>query len=159
MLRAFLAIWVVTGGLIFSPLTWAQSELGVLKKGVVKVSAQFSKTEKVGTGFIAGQGKKHLFIVTASHVIEGEAELPQSIKVTFFTYQEEPLVAEVIKKEGGDPRGLALLKVGGDLPDDVKILEWDTQSRLHGGERSVFDRISPDWRECVGGDQRNTLWL
>ncbi|MCA9453454.1 MAG: trypsin-like peptidase domain-containing protein, partial [Nitrospira sp.] len=34
----------------------------------------------------------------------------------------------------GDPRGLALLKVGGDLPDDVQILEWDTQSQLHGGE-------------------------
>ena len=134
MLQAFLAIGVVIGGLIFSPFTWAQSDLGMLKKGVVKVSAQFNKTEKVGTGFIAGKGKKHLFIVTASHVIEGEAELPQSIKITFFTHQEEPLVAEVIKKEGGDPRGLALLKVGGDLPDDVKILEWDTQSRLQGGE-------------------------
>jgi hypothetical protein len=119
---------------MFSPLTWAQSDLGVLKKGVVKVSAQFSKTKKVGTGFITGQGKKHLFIVTASHVIEGESELPQSIKVTFFTHQEEPLVAEVIKKEGGDPKGLALLKVGGDFPDDVQILEWDTQSRLNGGE-------------------------
>jgi hypothetical protein len=119
---------------MFSPLTWAQSDLGELKKGVVKVTAQFSKAEKVGTGFIAGQGKKHLFIVTASHVIEGESEVPRSIKVMFFTHQEESLTAHVVQKEGGDPKGLALLKVGGDLPDDVKILDWDTHSRFHGGE-------------------------
>ena len=26
------------------------------------------------------------------------------------------------------------MKVGGDFPDDVEILEWDTQTRFHGGE-------------------------
>jgi len=113
---------------------WSDVDMGLLKKGVVKVTTQFANGRKIGTGFIAGQGKKHLFIVTASHVIEGEVEVPQSIHVTFFTHQEEPLVAEVINKEGGDPRGLALLKVGGDLPDDVEILEWDTQTRFNGGE-------------------------
>lgn len=113
---------------------WSDVDMGMLKKGVVKISAQYSKSEKVGTGFIVGKGTKHLFIVTASHVVEGESQVPQSIHVTFFTHQEEPLVAEVINKEGGDPRGLALLKVGGDLPDDVEILEWDTQTRFHGGE-------------------------
>ncbi len=116
------------------PPVWADVDIDMLKKGVVKITAQFDNRKKVGTGFVAGQGKKHVFIVTASHVIEGEAEVPQSITVTFFSHQEEPLVAEVINKEGGDPRGLALLKVGGDLPDDVQILEWDTQSQLHGGE-------------------------
>jgi len=134
MIRAFLAIGVMIGGFGCSSLTWAQADLGVLKKGVVKVTAQFAKTEKVGTGFIVGQGKKHLFIVTASHVVEDEAEVPQSITVTFFTHQEEPLVAQLVKKEGGNPRKLALLKVGGDVPDDVEILEWDTHSRLYGGE-------------------------
>jgi len=67
-------------------------------------------------------------------VVEKEAEVPQSIRVTFFSGQEEQLVAQVVKKEGGDPQGLALLKVGGDVPEDVQILEWDTQSQLHGGE-------------------------
>ncbi len=129
----FLTFFVVLLMFPTAPV-WSDVDMGMLKKGVVKISAQFSKSEKVGTGFIAGKGKKHLFIVTASHVIEGEAEVPQSINVTFFSHQEEPLVAEVINKEGGDPRGLALLKVGGDLPDDVQILEWDTQSQLHGGE-------------------------
>jgi len=113
---------------------WADVDIGALKKGVVKVTSNFQTSRKVGTGFIAGQGQKHLFIVTASHVVEEEAEVPQSIMVTFFTGQEEALPAQVVKKEGGDPRGLALLKVGGDVPEDVQVLEWDTQSRLHGGE-------------------------
>ena len=116
------------------PPVWADVDIDMLKKGVVKVTAEFGNRQKVGTGFVAGQGKKHVFIVTASHVIEGEAEVPQSITVTFYSHQEEPLVAAMINNEGGDPRGLALLIVGGDLPDDVQILEWDTQSQLHGGE-------------------------
>lgn len=132
-----LAVFVVLTWCSVAP-GWADIDISMLKKGVVKVTAQFSKNRKVGTGFIAGQGKKHLFIVTASHVIEhvvaDHAEMPQSIMVTFFSHQEEPLVAQLVKKEGGDPRGLALLKVGGDIPEDVEVLDWDTHSRLHGGE-------------------------
>lgn len=129
----FLVVLLI-GLLGMVPPVSSEVDIDMLKKGVVKITAQFPNRQKVGTGFVAGQGKKHVFIVTASHVIEGEAEVPQSIAVTFFSHQEEPLVAEVINKEGGDPRGLALLKVGGDLPDDVQILEWDTQSQFHGGE-------------------------
>lgn len=133
----FLAVFVVLTWCSAAP-GWADIDIGMLKKGVVKVTAQFSKNQKVGTGFIAGQAKKHLFIVTASHVIEhvveDHAEMPQSIMVTFFSHQEEPLAAQLVKKEGGDPRGLALLKVGGDIPEDVEVLDWDTHSRLHGGE-------------------------
>ena len=110
--------------------TWAQMDIGTLKKGVVKVTAASSNDREVGTGFIAAQGKKHLFIVTASHVVEGKAV----IQVTFFTHQEEALPAKIVKMEGGDPRGLALLKVGGDLPKDVEVLSWDTTSQVVGGE-------------------------
>ncbi|MGD9850950.1 MAG: serine protease [Nitrospirales bacterium] len=138
MIRAFLVIWIVVGGFLVCPFVWAQSDLGLLKKGVVKVSAQFDKSGKVGTGFIAGQGQKYVYIVTASHVVEQEMEVPESILVTFFTGQEEPLPARVVKKEGGDPRGLALLKVGGAIPEDIQILEWDNQSQLHGGEEVML---------------------
>lgn len=144
MIRVFLAIWIVMWGFLISPLVWAQSDLGSLKKAVVKVTAQFAKNKKVGTGFIAGQGQKYVYIVTASHVVEQEMEVPDSIMVTFFTGQEEPLAARVVKKEGGDPRGLALLKVGGAVPDDVQVLEWDNQTPLHGGEEVLligFPRI------------------
>lgn len=144
MKRAGLALGIVMWGFLLSPFVWAQSDLGSLKKGVVKVTAQFAKSRKVGTGFIAGQGQKYVYIVTASHVVEQELEVPESIVVTFFTGQEEPLPARVVKKEGGDPRGLALLKVGGSVPDDVQILEWDNLSQLHGGEEVLligFPRI------------------
>jgi len=67
--------------------TWAEMDIGTLKKGVVKITTEFSNTRKVGTGFIASQGKKHLYIVTASHVVEGETEVPHAIQVTFFTHQ------------------------------------------------------------------------
>ncbi len=112
----------------------AQLDIRTLKKGVVKIATEFSNARKIGTGFIAGRSKKHLYIVTASHVVEGEVEAPRSIQATFFSHQEEPLFAKVVKKEGGDMRGLALLKVKGDLPDDVHILPWDATTRVSGGE-------------------------
>jgi hypothetical protein len=108
----------------------------------------------VGTGFIAAKGKKHLFIVTASHVVEGEVEVPLSIQVTFFTQQEEVFQAKIVKKEGGDPRGLALLKVGGDVPDDVQVLSWDATTQVMGGEEIHligFPRVGGnDWAVTKG---------
>ena len=62
--RAYLAIGIMLAGFLISPRVEAQSDLGVLKKGIVKVTATFAKSRKVGTGFIAGQGQKYLFIVT-----------------------------------------------------------------------------------------------
>lgn len=125
--------WLLVVG-VGLPSAWAQVDLGTLKKGVVKITTEFSNTRKIGTGFISGKSKKHLFIVTASHVVEGEAEAPHSIQVTFYTHQEETFPAKIVKKEGGDPRGLALLKVGGDVPDDVQVLSWDATTKVVGGE-------------------------
>jgi S1-C subfamily serine protease len=116
------------------PSAWAQVDVGTLKKGVVKITAEFSNARKIGTGFISAKSKKHLYIVTASHVVEGEAEAPHSIQVTFYTHQEESFPAKIVKKEGGDPRGLALLRVGGEVPDDVQILSWDATTSVSGGE-------------------------
>ncbi len=124
-------------GIGLTPL-WAETDIGALKKGVVKISAEFSHGEKVGTGFLAAQGKKHWYVVTASHVVEGETEAPNTIRVTFYTHQEEAYTAKVVKKEGGDPRGLALLKVAGDLPEDLQPLTWDTTTLVHGGEEVHF---------------------
>ncbi len=117
------------------PVAWAQMDIGTLKKGVVKITTEFTNSRKVGTGFVAAQGKKHLYIVTASHVVEGESEAPKAIKVIFFSDQEEPFFATVVKKEGGDPQGLALLKVKGDAPGDAQILSWDSTTQVHGGEK------------------------
>ncbi|HNP30724.1 MAG: SUMF1/EgtB/PvdO family nonheme iron enzyme [Nitrospira sp.] len=140
----FLVFFLVGMVVVVSPV-WSEVSINTLKKGVVKVTAQFTQGRKVGTGFIVGQSQKNLFVVTASHVVEGEVEPPQSITLTFFTRQEDSLVAQVVKKEGGDSRGLALLKVGGDIPQDVEILEWDSKTRFQGGEEFQligFPRIS-----------------
>ena len=155
MVRIRFLVFFLIGMMGVASPVWSEVSIGTLKKGVVKVTAQFTQSQKVGTGFIVGQSQKNLFIVTASHVVEGEIEVPQSITVTFLTRQEEPLVAQVVKKEGGDPRGLALLKVGGDVPwDDVQILEWDTQTRLQGGEEFQligFPRVSGNpWAVTTG---------
>ena len=60
--------------------------------------------------------------------------VPHSIQVTFYTHQEETFPAKIVKKEGGDSKGLALLKVGGDVPDDVQVLSWDVTTQVVGGE-------------------------
>ena len=125
-------ILLMLGGDVLS--TWADMDVRTLKKGVVKVTTELAHGKKIGTGFIIGQSKKHIFIVTASHVVEGESEAPKSIQVTFFTHQEESMAAKIVKKEGDDPRGLALLKVGGDLPEDIQILSWDVVTQVKGGE-------------------------
>ena len=110
--------------------TWAQVDVGTLKKGVVKITTEFSNARKIGTGFISAKSKKHLFIVTASHVVEGK----DVIQVTFFVHQEETFPAKIVKMEGGDSKGLALLKVGGDVPEDVEVLSWDATTQVVGGE-------------------------
>ena len=43
-----------------------------MKHGVVKITAHVNGQSKVGTGIIIRQESDALFIVTASHVIEGD---------------------------------------------------------------------------------------
>ena len=52
-----------------------------VKKGVVKIEAQIEGKRKVGTGFIVKLEKNAAYIVTASHVIEGDAQP----RISFFT--------------------------------------------------------------------------
>ena len=63
----------------FPPLLLAQ-DIDDMKRGVVKITAQAEGKTKVGTGFIVRLEKDAAYIVTASHVIEGDPK-PQ---VTFF---------------------------------------------------------------------------
>ena len=147
-LRCFVGCLLLFG--VGLPSIWAQVDVRTLKKGVVKIVAESGNDREVGTGFIAAKSKKHLFIVTASHVVEGKAV----IQVTFFTHQEEAFPAKIVKMEGGDQRGLALLKVKGDLPEDVQILSWDTTTQVMGGEEVYligFPRVGGnDWAVTKG---------
>ena len=73
-----------------------------LKRGVVKIEATtFEKKRKIGTGFIVQAEPDAVYIVTASHVVEGASD----IEVEFFSRRNRFIPADVLILEGGDPQG------------------------------------------------------
>ena len=69
---------------------WGQS-LDRLKAGVVRITSQVEGMRRTGTGFIVGLDSDAAYIVTASHVVEGDSQprvefwLPQIIRETITT--------------------------------------------------------------------------
>jgi len=79
-------------GLIHAQEIGAQ-DMERLQSGVVKITAKPpSGTTKVGTGFIVRLESNAAYIVTAAHVVAGEAHP----KVEFFTKRNMPVTAEVL---------------------------------------------------------------
>jgi hypothetical protein len=101
-----------------------------LKKGVVKITAQVEGKTQVGTGFVVRLEKGTAYIVTAAHVIEGDPK-PQ---VAFHPRANEFLPAQVLGVEGGDPRGVALLAVKGNIPAETRAFSISTKAAVGGGE-------------------------
>ena len=64
---------------LFPHALWAQ-DIAQVKKGVVKITAQVEGKSKIGSGIIVKLEEDHAYILTASHVIEGD---PQPANVTF----------------------------------------------------------------------------
>lgn len=120
--------------LLLSPLSPAQS-LEAQKAAVVKITSQSDDLRRTGTGFIVRLEKDAAFIVTASHVVEGD----NRPRVEFFTRRNNAVTAEVVRIEGGDPRGLALLVVRGrdNVPQGLQALPVDSAQNLGGGEPVV----------------------
>lgn len=110
---------------------WAQS-LDRQKAAVVKVTSQLDGMRRTGTGFIVRLDADAAYIVTASHVVEGDSQ-PQ---IEFFTRRNATVAAETARIEGGDPRGLALLIVRGKdkLPAGLGALPIAQGADLSGGE-------------------------
>jgi hypothetical protein len=110
---------------------WGQS-LDRLKAGVVRITSQVEGMRRTGTGFIVGLDSDAAYIVTASHVVEGDSQP----RVEFFTKRNAPVQAETARIEGGDPRGLALLIVRGkdNLPGGLAALPIAQGGDLNGGE-------------------------
>ena len=74
-----------------SPHALRAQDIDDLKKGVVKITAHVEGQQpKVGTGFIVRLEKDAAYIVTASHVIEGDPK-PQ---ITFFLQPQQPFTAQ-----------------------------------------------------------------
>lgn len=126
--RLLLVLLCVASTVILFPAI-AQSDSRLLS-GVVKVTSEYDGKRRVGSGIIVRLEKDLVYIVTASHVIEGD---PQPL-VEFFTRRNRPVPAKVIGMEGGDPRGLASLVVAQDFPSDIQVLTFDPSVLVRPGE-------------------------
>jgi formylglycine-generating enzyme required for sulfatase activity len=110
-------------------MLWSQ-DVEDLKKGIVKISATVEGKTKVGTGFIVRLEKGTAYIVTAAHVIEGDPK-PQ---VAFHPRANEFLSSQTLGIEGGDPRGVAVLVVKGNVPLEARAFSISTKAAVRGGE-------------------------
>ena len=113
----------------FPSVLWANDMVQV-KKGVVKITAQVDGKNRVGSGVVVKLDEDHVYIVTASHVIEGD---PQP-NVFFYAAPHRAFRARVLGLEGGDPAGLAALLVEGKVPSDLVALHLDQSATVSGGE-------------------------
>ena len=115
---------------VFTAFSIAQ-EIETLRKGVVKISTTtFEGRQKIGTGFIVRQEKKTVIIVTASHVVEGS----QGIDVEFFSARGRLFAAKVIGMEGGDPQGLAVISLTGEIPEAIPVLKMNSSVPVRAGD-------------------------
>jgi formylglycine-generating enzyme required for sulfatase activity len=143
--------------LLWSECTHAQIAIldtECLRNGVVRITAAPpGQNQKVGTGFIVRLEKDLAYIVTAAHVVSGDAQP----RVQFFTQEDVSVQATVRHSEGDDEvTGLALLVVRGkdNLPSGLTVLTLASASRLSGNEEIVVigpPRGAGDWAILKGG--------
>ena len=143
---------VLVLGLITAESVGAQ-DIARLQSGVVKITAKPpSGIANVGTGFIVRLETNAAYIVTAAHVVAGDAQP----RVEFFTKRNMPVTAEVLGLEGDDEvRGLALVVVRGseNLPRGLTVLPLAATASLKGGEDVIvigFPRNAGPWALIKG---------
>jgi len=105
-------------------------DIAQVKKGVVRITAQVAGKNRVGSGVIVKVDDDHVYLVTASHVIEGD---PQP-NIFFYASPHRAYRARVLGLEGDDPAGLAALLVEGKVPADLVALHLDQSTKVSGGE-------------------------
>lgn len=108
-----------------------------LKAGVVKITAEFENGKsKHGTGFVIRLGQDEAYVVTASHVVDDKDSPRPKIHVTFYPDKLRAMPAEInnIQSIDKNPRGVAALRVTGNLPSGIVALRWGTSDVLDGGE-------------------------
>ena len=127
------------------------------KNGIVKIETNAGAP---GTGFVVALGADHVFIVTAAHVVEGAGNR----KITFALdpYNSFGGAVTVIHIEGGEERGLALIRASGDLPEQLvalapaeSVLRTGDQVTVAGFPRvlgSSYTQIRPGVASIQGRD-------
>jgi len=113
------------------PLSHAQT-IDELKAGVVKITATVAGQQRVGTGFIVRIEDKTAYIVTASHVVEGAA-----LTVNFFPNPDKDYAGTTRNMQGGNTKGLAVIKVQGPLPEGIRSLVLASSFEVKGGESAT----------------------
>lgn len=132
-LRAVWVLMIAVMAYIGWPSCLLAGGIEDIKKGVVKITAQADGKTKTGTGFIVRLEKETAYIITASHVIEGDPEP----KVVFRPNDTKVFSAHIKGIEGGDPRGLAALVVQGRLPEGLETLPLNQEFNVTGGEEGI----------------------
>lgn len=150
MSRAVL-LGVVTACLITLAGIAGAQDLQRQKSAVVKIVTQSDGKTRTGTGFIVKIEPDAVYIVTASHVVEGD---PAPL-VEFFTARNRRVKAEIVKLEGGDPKGVGLIAVRGrnKVPADLTALAFETDADLEGADEVVtigFGLGQGDWAVLKG---------
>lgn len=121
-----------------------------LKPGVVKIIAQPAEgTRKAGTGFIVKLEMDAAYIMTAAHVVSGDAQPG----VEFFRKNSIPVPADVLGVD--EMRGLAVLVVRGqqNILSELIALPLASHSGLLGGENIIiigFPRSAGPWHVTTG---------
>jgi len=115
--------------LVFTLLPSQAQTIEELKAGVVKITATIKSQPQIGTGFIVKIESERAYIVTASHVVEGA-----SLFVNFYSNPDVAYMGNVIAMDGGNPKGLALLLVQGELPKGIAPLVLNSNTTIKGGE-------------------------
>jgi len=136
--------------------------IGDVNPAVVKIVAHVNGKTKVGTGMVVRVEPESAYIVTASHVVEGDP----SPDVEFYTKRNHFASARIVGMEGGDDRGLAGLIVEGTLPPGIKPMPLNTHLDIQPGDAVTlvgFPRMAGvPWAvtkgETVGRQGRNLVF-
>ena len=110
----------------------AADDLARLQGAVVKITSELDDRRRTGAGVIVKIEPETVYILTAAHVVEGD----KHPAVEFFARRNATSKSDVLRLEGGDPKGLALLAVRGkeSFPSDLPLLAINSGSALAQGD-------------------------
>jgi len=133
ILNPFIIIIILLLGLaLLNPVESHAQTIEDQKAGVVKITATAAGQQRVGTGFIVKIEDKTAYILTASHVVEGAA-----LTVNFFTNPDKGYKGTTRNMQGGNPKGLAVIRVQGPLPEGIRSLVLASSFEVKGGESAT----------------------